>query len=141
MGAFVIFWAAVLAIICFLLGNIFKALASGFSALLSSLVLYLSIGFLTVASIAILSLIYGITDGIITGGLGNAIGSIVFFIVVIGFLFAIFGGLGLILLELIMFVVNTLLTFIDMVLTWAADLFERGYKKSLRSIKNQLEKC
>lgn len=141
MVAFVIFWAAVFAIVFFLLGNVFKALASGFSALISSLALLLSVGFLTLAAIIVLYLLYGITDGIITSGIGEVIGTIFMTIVVIGILGALFGGLGAVLLELVLVVVTFALDIIDSVLNWAADLFERGYIKSLKTIINQLEKC
>ncbi len=141
MVAFVIFWAAVFAIVFFLLGNVFKALASGFSALISSLALLLSIGFLTLAAIIVLYLLYSITDGILTSGIGEIAGTIFVAIVVIGILGGLFGGLGVALLELVLDVAILALDIIDSVLNWAADLFERGYIKSLKTIINQLEKC
>ena len=141
MVAFVIFWAAVFAIVFFLLGNVFKALASGFSALITSLALLLSVGFLTLAAIIVLYLLYAITDGIITSGIGDVIGTIFITIVAIGILGALFGGLGAVLLEFVLGVVTLVLDIIDLVLNWAADLFERGYIKSLKTIINQLEKC
>lgn len=141
MVAFIIFWAAVFAVFFFVAGSLFKALASGFSALISSLAVILSVVFLTIVAIVILYLLYSITDGIINNGIGEVIGSIFMTIVVIGLLVACFGGLGATLLELVLVVVFAVLSLIDAILNWAADLFERGYIKSLKIILNQLEKC
>lgn len=141
MVAVVIFWAALMAIIFFLLGNIFKALASAFNALISSLGFILAVGGLALLGIIALYLIYGITDGIVTSGVGEVIGEIFLLIIELGILGAIFGGLGAAILELLVTIVGAILMFISGILEWAADLFERGYAKFLKVIINNLEKC
>lgn len=141
MVAFIIFWAGVLAVFFFVAGSFFKALASGFSALISSLGLIIGLVFLTIVTLVILYLLYAITDGIISGGIGEVIGIIFVTFVIIGILGLVFGGLGAAILGLVLFGAFAVLEITNMILNRAADLFERGYIKSLKIIMDQLEKC
>lgn len=140
MVAFVIFWAAFFALVFFVLGIIFKALASAFNALLSSIKV-LSLGALAAIIVIALFLLYVIVEGIVRGALLSVIGAIVMFLVVLGVLGAILGGLGAALLELIITVSLLILDIVSGVLEWLADGCERGYIKFLRVIINRLDKC
>ena len=76
MVAFVIFWSAAFAIIFFVLGVFFKALASIFNALLTSIGGILAIGGLAGLAGIGLYLLYAIIDGIIKEGFWSVVGVI-----------------------------------------------------------------
>ena len=141
MVAIVIFWAAVLAIVFFLLGTFFKALVAVFNGLLVFIGRILLIGGLTLLVGVGLYLIYAITDGIINKGVGEVIGSIVLFLVVLGIIGAIFSELGEIILEVVLEVVPPVLAAISDMLNWLVDKCERGYIKFLKVIVNRLDRC
>lgn len=141
MVAFVIFWSAAFAIIFFVLGVFFKALASIFNALLTSIGGILAIGGLTGLAGIGLYLLYAIIDGIIKEGFWSVVGMIVLFLVVIGIIGAIVGGLGAALLELIVVVAEAILFFISGILEWLAATCERAYTKFLTAIIKRLDKC
>lgn len=140
MVAFVIFWSSFFALVFFVLGVIFKALASALNALLSSIKV-LSLGALAAMIVIALSLLYAIVDGIVKGGLLSVIGTIVMFVVVLGIFGAIFGGLGAALLELVVTVALFVLDIVSGALEWLANGCENGYIKFLRIIINRLDKC
>lgn len=141
MVAFVIFWSAAFAIIFFMLGIFFKGLASAFNALLSSLGSVLAIGGLAALAGIALFLLYGIIDGIIKDGFWSVVGTIIMFLIVLGIVGAIIGGLGAMILEIVVVVVGYALVIISAVLEWAADLCERAYAKFLKAIISRLDKC
>lgn len=140
MVAFVIFWASFFALVFFVLGVIFKALASAFNALLSSIKV-LSLGALAAIIVIALFLLYVIVEGIVRGALLSVIGTIVMFLVVLGVLGAILGGLGAALLEFIVTVSLLILDIVSGVLEWLAEVCENEYIKFLRIIINRLDKC
>lgn len=141
MVAFVIFWSAAFAIIFFILGIFFKALASAFNALMASIGGVLAIGGLAGLAGIALYLLYAIIDGIIKNGFWSVIGTIVMLVIVIGIVGAIVGGLGELILEIVVMVVGYALMIISAVLEWAADLCERLYAKFLKAIISRLDKC
>ena len=141
MVAFVIFWSAAFAIIFFILGIFFKALASAFNALMASIGGILAIGGLAGLAGIALYLLYAIIDGIIKEGFWSVIGAIVMFVILIGIVGAIVGGLGALILEIVVMVVGYALMIISAVLEWAADLCERSYAKFLKAIISRLDKC
>ncbi len=141
MVAFVIFWSAAFAIIFFILGIFFKALASAFNALMASIGGVLAIGGLAGLAGIALYLLYAIIDGIIKNGFWSVIGTIVMLVIVIGIVGAIVGGLGELILEIVVMVVGYALMIISAVLEWAADLCERSYAKFLKAIISRLDKC
>lgn len=141
MVAFVIFWAAFLCLTFFLLGVIFKGLASAFSALLSSLASILVIVFYAGAGALVLSLIYDIVDGIITRGLSDVIGTIITFVIVIALIVGLLGGLGAALLGLVAAIGISILEVVFSVLEGAATSCEKVYCHFLLVITNRLEKC
>lgn len=141
MVAFVIFWSAFFALLFFVLGVIFKALASALDALLYSIGRLLAFGGLTALAVIALSLLYAIVDGIIKNGLLSVIGAIVGFVIVLGIFGAILGRLGAALLELVVTVALFVLDVVSGVLEWLADRCERGYIKFLTVIINRLDKC
>ena len=141
MVAFVIFWSAAFAIIFFILGIFFKALASAFNALMASIGGVLAIGGLAGLAGIALYLLYAIIDGIIKNGFWSVIGTIVMLVIVIGIVGAIVGGLGELILEIVVMVVGYALMIISAVLEWVADLCERLYAKFLKAIISRLDKC
>ena len=141
MVAFVIFWSAAFAIIFFILGIFFKALASAFNALMASIGGVLAIGGLAGLAGIALYLLYAIIDGIIKNRFWSVIGTIVMLVIVIGIVGAIVGGLGELILEIVVMVVGYALMIISAVLEWAADLCERLYAKFLKAIISRLDKC
>lgn len=141
MVAFVIFWSATFAIIFFILGIIFKALASAFNALLASIGGVLAIGGLAGLAGIALYLLYAIIDGIIKEGFWSVVGTIVMFFIVLGIFGAIIGGLGAVLLEIIVSVAVFVLEIISGILEWLAMTCEKGYAKFLTAIIKRLDKC
>ncbi|MDE6747959.1 MAG: hypothetical protein K2K21_02680 [Lachnospiraceae bacterium] len=140
MVAFVIFWSSFFALVFFVLGVIFKALASALNALLSSIKV-LSLAALAAMIVIALFLLYAIVEGIVQGALLSVIGTIVMFVVVLGIFGAILGGLGAALLEFIVTVSLLILDIVSGVLEWLANGCESGYIKFLRIIINRLNKC
>ncbi len=141
MVAFVIFWAAAFAVLCFVLGICFKALSSVLNALLSSLEGILAIGGLTVIAMIVLFLLYAIVDGILTEGLGSVLLMILLLLVEIGIVGAILGGLGSLILSLAVMIVSFLFGTVSFVLEGAAAVCEKGYVRSLTVIGKRLDKC
>ncbi|MCM1326316.1 MAG: hypothetical protein NC094_04265 [Bacteroidales bacterium] len=141
MVTFIIFWAAVFALLFFVLAVIFKILASALEALLSAGGQTLAVGFLAIIIVIALSLFYAIVDGIIKEGLLSVLGTIVLFVIVLGILGAIFGGLGAALIELVVAAALFVLEIVSGVLEWLADKCEDGYIKFLRIIVNRIDNC
>ena len=141
MVAFVIFWSAVFAVIFFILGIIFKGLASAFNALLTSIGSILAVGFLTGFALVALYLLYIITDGIITKGFSAVLGWIVLFIIDVAIVGALVGGLGALLLNIVVVIAEYILLAVSCVLEKAAAICETMYAKSLSAIFNRLDKC
>lgn len=141
MVTFVIFWSAAFAIIFFVLGIIFKALASACNALLSSIGGVLAVGGLASLAGVVLYLLYVIIDGIIKDGFWSVVGSIIIFLVILGFIGGIIGGLGAVLLELVVVIVSFVFEIISGILEWLASTCEKGYAKFLTAIIKRLDKC
>lgn len=141
MVSFVIFWSATFAIIFFVLGIIFKALASAFKALLTSLGMMIGIGGLVGLAVLALVLLYNVIDGIIKDGFWSVVGEIVFIIVMLGIVGAWIGGLGVLILETVVLIADNIITITSAVLEWAAYLCERLYARFLTAIIVRLDKC
>lgn len=141
MAAFVIFWSAMFAVLFFVLGIIFKGLASAFNALLSSCGGIIAMGGLAALVAIALSLLYAIVDGIVTRGVGEVIGMIVLLMIEIGIFGALVGGLGSLLLSIVTIVAEYLLHATSYVLEGAAAICEKGYAKSLLAIMKRIDKC
>ena len=147
MVAFVIFWAAVFALLFFLLGVIFKALASVFNyALQASVESMIPIIGMFCAPILLaiaLGILYAIVVGIITEGFWSVIGLLMLLIFIIGIVVALFGWLGSLLwvcLELIAVCVLYIIGFVSFGLEWLADRCEWGYVKFLNVIIKRIDR-
>lgn len=141
MTTFVIFWAAVFALIFFLLGVIFKALASVFNyAIPASVVGMIPIIGMFLAPVLLLiaiGILYAIVVGIITEGFWSVVGLIILLIILIGIVVALFGWLGALLwlcLELIALCALHIIEFVSFGLEWLADKCESGYVTFLNVI-------
>lgn len=141
MVAFVMFWAALAAMCFFAAGTLFKALASAFQALLNfavRIVIFAIVFFVVVLGV---SAVYEIIDGIAKGSVGTTIFNIVIVVVVGGILLGIVGGLGAVILELIIVIIDGITRAVSFALEGLAAFCEKGYAKSLAMIVKRLEKC
>lgn len=141
MVAFVIFWSSTFAILFFVLGIIFKGLASALNALLSSIGGALAIGGSASLVGMAFYLLYGIIDGIIKEGLWSVLGMIVLLVIEIGIIGAIVGGLGALILEIVVPIAVFILSIISAVLEGAAGICESAYEKFLTAITKRLDQC
>lgn len=148
MVAFVIFWAAVFALLFFLLGVIFKALASVFNyalqASVASMIPIIGMFFVPIILAIALGILYAIVVGIMTEGFWSVIGLLILLIILIGITVALFGWLGSLLwvfLELIAVCVLYIIGIVSFVLEWLADRCEWGYVKFLNVIIKRIDRC
>lgn len=148
MVAFVIFWAAVFALLFFLLGVIFKALASVFNyalqASVASMIPIIGMFFVPIILVIALGILYAIVVGIITEGFWSVIGPLIILLIMIAILVALFGWLGSLLLVLLELIASYFLYIIGLVsfgLEWLADRCERGYIKFLHVIIKRIDRC
>ena len=128
MVTFVIFGAAILAVLFFVFGVIFKAMASALNATLSSGGNILCLGAVAVVVAIVLEVV------------GEIIDDIVIVVIVIGVLGSLFGGIGAVLFEIIVTVVALLFELASNTLELLADKCEKGYVKSLKVIINRLDR-
>lgn len=141
MVAFVMFWAALFAMSFFVVGTLFKALASAFQALLNFA--FTMVAYVIFFCVVVLgaSAFYEIVDGIVTGNLKTAITNILFVVVLCVILFGLLGWLGAVILELAMVAIDVASRFVSFVLEGIASVCEKGYAKSLNMIVKRIEKC
>lgn len=146
MVAFVIFWAAVFALIFFLLGVIFKALASVFNyalqASVASMIPIIGMFCVPILLAIAIGILCVIVVGIITDGFWSVIGYFVLLSIIIGIVVALFGWLGTLLwafLELIAVCVLYIIGFVSSGLEWLADGCESGYVKFLNVIIKRID--
>ena len=146
MVTFVIFWAAVFALLFFLVGVIFKALASVFNYAIQDSVAGMApiIGMFCVPVLlaAAIGILYAIVEGIITEGFWSVIGPIVLLVIFVGIIVALFGWLGALLLALLELVATCVLViagFVSFGLEWLADKCEWGYITFLNVIIKRID--
>lgn len=152
MVAFVIFWAAVFALLFFLLSVIFKALASVFNyaipAAVAGMIPIIVVFSLPMLAVIAIRILYAIVSVIIEKGFWSVVGSIVLFLIVIGIFWVIFGifgvaalGLLQVILQLAVIAAVIITEYVSVGLEWLADRCERGYKKFLNVIKKRIDMC
>ena len=139
--AFIIFWAAVFAIIFFLVGVVCKGLASVFNGAVETITFVGAISLLGGLAAVALYLIYAIVNGIITEGFMSVLGTIFMFFLYIGIISLLIGWLGTIIVEIVAYVVTLVMGIVSGILEFAADACERAYGYFLNAIIKQLEKC
>lgn len=145
MAAFIIFWAALLCVVFFLLGVLFKGLASLFQGILMSvtgtLAITLLVGFGELIVFGILFMAVGIRDW----GVANMILTIVVDTVLISIIVVIvlilIGGPGAVLLSITLLALEYVIGLVSMVLGGAAVACEKAYVFFLSIIIKQLDKC
>jgi hypothetical protein len=137
MGVVIVFWASVFAILCFAMGTFFKVLTSAVEALLSSLGLII----LVLIGYGVVNLIIGsVYETVSEGSWGKLVLNCFLFFVVIGVVGALLGGIGSVLVELVAIFVGFVVEILSTLLDWIADLFEKGYTKSLSVIIDRTNK-
>lgn len=148
MVAFVIFWAAVFALLFFLLGVIFKALASVFNyalqASVEDMIPIIGLFCVPVLLAIVIGILYAIVVGIITEGFWSVVGLLILLFIIIGIVVALFGWLGTLLwvcLELIAVCALYIIGVVSFVLEWLADKCECGYVKFLNAIIKRIDRC
>ena len=132
--------AALFAILFFLAGILVKGLISAFNALFDAAGMVLGIGGLTLMTVLALALVYEIFEAIANGRIGQIIGMIVLIIIEVSFVGALFGGLGILLLNIVVKVIGYVLTAIFFALEKVAFICEKGYAKCLLTIMRRVEK-
>ena len=137
---FIIFIAAVFTVLFFVLGVIFKGLASMFNGVVNSVSFIAAIGFLGGLTAGGLYLVYTIVNGIMTDGIMSVIGNILMFFLYVVIIFMFVGWLGQIALMVIAAVISVAMGLVSDILDFAAMACECAYAYFLKAIVNQLEK-
>lgn len=140
---FIIFWASLFAVVFFLLGAIFKSIASLTKALVVAsayiVLITLGVGVTIVILYALYIIVYGIANGLI----GEVIEVFVLMIVVGGFVGALFYGAGVLALQLLRGIIATVegvLQWISNVMEFWAAKCEQAYEFFLHIITKQIKK-
>lgn len=155
MITLVFFGTALLAIFSFLLFMFFRILAIAVGALFASIETVFLVGGLAFMAGMALFFIYGVELLIDMVGVGNLISSslaIVGYVIGIIACVCVFGGLGVLIFMILagnvfsgclvgLGIVTSLISAIPLVLHKVADIFEKGYKKCIGIITDNLEKC
>lgn len=148
MVAFVIFWAAVFALLFFLLGVIFKALASVFNYAIQASFAYMlsAIGIFSIPILLVIALgiLYAIVVGVMSQGFWSIIGILILLSIIIGIAVGLLGVIGSLLsvwLELILSAALFVIGLVSIGLEWLADICESGYVKFLNVIIRRIDRC
>lgn len=140
-AAFILFGAALLCLIFFLLGTACKLLSSWLYGLLVSGAGAIGITILIVLGEIFLVTVYSIASGIRTSTLGETLGRIALFVFIFGIFAGLFGGLGAILLEVALVVGEAVVNVLTIILETATELFEKAYAYFLSVIMKCLDRC
>ncbi|WP_031547769.1 hypothetical protein [Oribacterium sp. FC2011] len=140
MVAFGIFWCAAFAILFFILGVIFKALASAFNALLTTLVNLIALGVLVGLVELAIYMLCSTIQGIITEGFFAVLGSFLMFAVALVIFIVLVGGLGFMIFGLMVSLVSLLAGAVSSILDWIAETCEKQYARMLKSLINRIDK-
>lgn len=116
MAIIIIFWACVMAIIFFVVGTFFKALASCLEGAITAIEQIIVVGLIMVVGMVGLYLLYAIIHGILNGGLMDVIAYVIELIITICIIFALFGMIGEIIIGIIMVCVQCLISVTAMIL-------------------------
>ena len=141
MVAFIIFWAALFCILFFLLGTVFKGLASLFDGLISSAIYVISTAIMVGLGEIALFAVYAIASGVRTSGIGAVLGMMAILFIELALTAALLGGLGSLLLGIILSVLEAVIDIISGALEGAASACEKAYAYFLFVIMQRLDKC
>ena len=134
MSAFIVFFAALLAGVCFVLGTLCKCVSAIIYGALKAIIQAGSVAVLTILGVIVLGLISPIVDSIIKSGFIETIGPIVIMIVLLALVLAIVGGLGSVFVGIAFWVVDLVCRFFGWILMKGMELSEIGYLYSLEII-------
>ena len=127
MSAIIVFFAAMLCILFFLIGTIVNAFASWFKGLLDALgMTFVGALFFGITLILLLAL-YGIVEGVRSGGWGSVGGMVALILLDAFVVFLFFGPIGAAILSLVTAGTNILIGAIRFVLEGAAGFIEIAY--------------
>ncbi len=144
MTTFVMFWAALLAIIFFLLCFVFRALSAALSAILTAVSLILALAGIIIAVLFALFTLYAIVEMAVESGFDGVVTivaiialDVVMFGVVIWLLYYLGGGcLTYLVIGLVTYIIAVIMGLID----GAADSCEEMYVKMMKSYINRIPK-
>ena len=139
MASIIIFWAAVSAVLFFLLGIFFKALASAAKAMGGLVVLLAAVIVVAGGILLVLYMIYGLTDEFLTKGFSEMVFEILVFFITLGIVGALLGGLGAIIFTIAVYAAAFVAGIIYIVLETAAGSCEAAYVGSLKTITKRLD--
>lgn len=137
---FIIFGAAVMAIIFFGLGVVCKGLASAFNGGIETAAFIAKICLWSGIGIVALYLLCVIVNGIVSGNVLAVIGTIILSIVYIGIVVLFVGWLWKIIFMLVQLIVTFVMNLVYLILEFAAATCERAYAYFLNAIIQQLQK-
>ncbi len=140
MSAFIVFFAAVFCILFFVLGSVFKAAESMIKGLLRSLGMTILIALFVGIALVLIFAVYGIAEGIRTGGMGNIAGMIILIVADAAVLFVIVGPIGGIVLSAVVAIAAAVISAMAFILGGASNLMEAAYTFFLNKIKGYVEK-
>ena len=138
MATFVIFWAALLAIIFFLLSVVTKGIFAVLMGTVEVLGKLLIVIFYGGGAALLLYLLASVVQSIMDGTFWSAIGSIILFIIVIGIIGAFIGGLLEVILVLVASIAVSIAGIVLKVFGAIYSFFEFGYAYFLKVIMIRL---
>lgn len=141
MVTFVIFWAALFALLFFIVGTFCKMLSSALNALLNAAGVVLAIAGLTAMAVIAASLLCSAIDAIVGGGIGQLIWTIFLGALEVVIFYALFGGLGSLILAAVVKVATWILNIVSGILNKVTEICERGYVKCLTAIVRRTDRC
>ena len=141
MTTFVIFWSALIALLCFGLGTVCKTLGAMFMALMSTLLEMLMVLFYTGIGVGVLyvckTVVYQIAYGRLEDLSGGLICAYVGLAVIVIFAFT----YGVQLLAMLAELIAIILSYLVLIFMGVGDLFEVGFEYFLGVIMKRVEKC
>ncbi len=140
MSVFVIFWAAAMCIVFFLLGVICKGCAALFRGLLNSLGKTTVISILLGLCLVGLFLIYAVANEIAINGFGSAVGGLIGLIAAGAISIGIIVWFGEIIIGFFIIIGEAMITVVSTILEKASNYCERIYIHFLQIIIKRIEK-
>ncbi len=141
MITLIIFGAALMCLLFFVLGSILKFLASVFNGLLTSGYLLIIIFFLAGITSVALFLVYMIVDGFLTGIIVELLGSLIGLVIIVGFMLTIITGIAAPIISIALMLLETVLNITSAVLENGSRVCEKIFIYFLTQIYKRIDRC
>lgn len=141
MVALIMFWAAVLALLFFLLEIILRGLSSAFEGAVSSAITILCIAFVIGIAVCALYLVYIIVGSFMNNDIWDAVLNLFLFILCILFAAGLLGGIGGSILAILLPVLEMVFMVICLVLDTLAEWCKRANGYFFSVISKNIDKC